>query len=181
MIESSDAMVSVLGFTGVPGRGWRVASYGVPIRRPFGRVSAPRSTLARLVLAALAPRLRALERGPSSARLWRRPPRVLAAGLRARLPDPVLAPQTVATGPVAGGDRRGAVREEHAAPRVAPRQRGARRPAVEAPVDPRVAVAAERAGAIAQERDAVGAEEPVALRGRRFIHDRWLVGVGRHS
>jgi len=44
MIESKDAMVSVLGFTGVPGGGWWVASYGCPIRGPFGRVSALHST-----------------------------------------------------------------------------------------------------------------------------------------
>src|SRR5215213_1289205 len=68
MIESSDAMVSVLGFTGLPGGGWRVTSYCFPIRGPSGRVSAQRSALSRLVLAALAPRLGVLERGPPSAR-----------------------------------------------------------------------------------------------------------------
>src|SRR5215208_877872 len=68
MIESRDAMVSVLGFTGVPGGGWRAASYGCPIRGPFGRVSALRSTPTRPVLAVLALRLRVVERGPSSAR-----------------------------------------------------------------------------------------------------------------
>ncbi len=50
----------LLGFTGVPGGGWRVASYGCPIRGPFGRVSALRSTPTRLLLAALSPRLKDL-------------------------------------------------------------------------------------------------------------------------
>src|SRR5437016_2142186 len=68
MIESKDAMVSVLAFTGVPGVGWWVDSYACHIRGPFGRVSALRSTPSRLVLAALAPRLRVFERGPSSGR-----------------------------------------------------------------------------------------------------------------
>ena len=35
MIESSDAMVSVLGFTGILGVGWSVASYAVPYEGRF--------------------------------------------------------------------------------------------------------------------------------------------------